>query len=1318
MLPTKEGRAVKVSLIVKGHHQRAHRIADVGSGLTTSIFWSGIDRQTGLSTRCRHGVNHRLRIAAARTEFGVLFRPAETKKPAAESSLPVGFQPARDRSGDLIKLSTSSGNPWNSDAWNLTRQVALEHADPRTCNTPEGRRRPMSDLRQTLEIVGQDQASSVLREIIGTLSKLETQAKRTSETLSKSFGTGLQKSFETLQVQTKTFGNEMVDAAEKAGKAIKADAMAAGELRDNLRDVVAEQRRVADAVRATGTASSKASTQEAQAAKTATSARATASRDQYRDIRTVWGIRQRSEKAELDHIAKVKRERASLRREVGRSARETVERGHHAIRRLNHPAYESAGLYAAGGAIFGAEAAKRIVESTISLDTAAARYRMLAVPEGVDATAATAKARKQALTDSIGLGADAGTLLDVITKSVRDGVPVAIAQTLPKSLAAASQVMGGDPEKLTDSLAEGLQEAFSMKWIKDATDARKYLNLEAGLSNYGGNSAEKTEQFIQAGGLGHGKEMGLDLEKTMAYGSMLNASGSRTGQASARFMGQLSQSVPKMFDRYRSATESHKNSEEDRAVRSAPGHLGYGSVKEMQTRIMAGPEGLIDFATRLQKLDDKARKLVLEGYGFSEQGGAMLAELGAGSGAKGKAIIARAKELAQQREANDYLSAKFAEWQTSLSYMLKQIEAGWRAIESEVGDTIKTDIIAPLRDWWVLLSAAIVNSDLKDRIHGAIIGFVKGLGFDDVRALLDSITANAKGFDIAGFAKGLGEGIRNVADAFFHLAGVFGGEGGISAETVGKLASEMFGLSLASHAIGPVVGIVGSIASGILALRAALDLGMALSKLTGLTDALKAIAATEIGGVAAGLLSFAGSITAIGVAIEALMATGVLQHFHNPMAGKGDDVSKFLWGEKEGKSLAPSVSIFGMHPFATDANPTSNLSPNDYWAKKKAALHLESYEGGDIRSMISKASYSPSDSGEVVRDAMVDSSRTMVEVRDQLIQTNELLRNAATGSSSGESGSGGSASLPNIRYGRSGGGSTGSYRSTPSGKSWTNGGSFTPGSGVDAGTRYHSGGGKGMTAAGKDRVNSWMGFFMRADKDGGMGLSRDKAAAMVGMMQGESGQNMDPTVNHYDVNGPSIGTAQWHDVQGKGGRASNLKAFAAKLGKDWQDVGVQQQYWRHEAQTSHKAAWNAVVAAPDGPSALRAGVQKFEVPRDAAGEVAKRMPNYNRIMNGTFDAAPADVAGKPVGTPSNPLTVKIDPKSVASSADIASKVLSKPKDDDSDFKKAGGQSADASVTNNHAIHIHGVSDPRVAADHVVAHLERINSRTHDVDAFS
>ena len=105
---------------------------------------------------------------------------------------------------------------------------------------------------------------------------------------------------------------------------------------------------------------------------------------------------------------------------------------------------------------------------------------------------------------------------------------------------------------------------------------------------------------------------------------------------------------------------------------------------------------------------------------------------------------------------------------------------------------------------------------------------------------------------------------------------------------------------------------------------------------------------------------------------------------------------------------------------------------------------------------------------------------------------------------------------------------------------------------------------------------------------------------------------MDPTINHWDVNGPSIGTAQWHDVQGKGGRASNLKAFAAKLGKDWQDVGVQQAIsgnMRHRLLT--RAAWNAVMAAPDGPSALRAGVQKFEVPaRCGTGEVAKRMPNY------------------------------------------------------------------------------------------------------------
>lgn len=50
-----------------------------------------------------------------------------------------------------------------------------------------------------------------------------------------------------------------------------------------------------------------------------------------------------------------------------------------------------------------------------------------------------------------------------------------------------------------------------------------------------------------------------------------------------------------------------------------------------------------------------------------------------------------------------------------------------------------------------------------------------------------------------------------------------------------------------------------------------------------------------------------------------------------------------------------------------------------------------------------------------------------------------------------------------------------------------------------------------MTAAGRENVASWLGFLQKAREEGGLGLDADKARAMVAMMQGESGLNLDPT---------------------------------------------------------------------------------------------------------------------------------------------------------------------------------------------------------------
>ena len=1282
----------------------------------------------------------------------------------------------------------------------------------------------MSDnLRQTLEIIGQDQASSAIRDVIATLKKLQSQAEKTSASLKGALGGEIAKEFDRLRTEVRSFGDGLADAAERGARAMKADVTVAIELREALSQVVAEQRRMAEGAKSARSSISGAAAAQAQTA----AAQARASTSGLRNVRTLWGIRERSEKAELAHVQRVRRERAALGREMFRAGRGAATHTGHAVHRMTRPFTDSPAFIATAGAAFGIEAGRKIVEATVGIDTAAARYRMLAVPAGADAAAETAKARKSALLDSIRLGTGADVVLDMITKSIRDGVPTAIAKTLPQAISAASQVMSGDPEKLTDSLAEGLQEAFNMKWLKTPADARRYLNLEAGLSNFGGNSATKTEEFIQAGGLGHGKEMGLDLTNTMAYGAMLNASGARTGQASACFMGQLSQNVPKMFDKYTQAVKSRRNSEEDRAVRSAPSRLGYGSVREMQSRILAGPDGLIDFAARLQKLDDKARKLVLEGYGFSEQGGAMLAELGAGGGVKGKSILARAKELAEQREATDYLAQKFSDWQTSLAFMLKQIEAGWRAIESEVGDVLKTDIIAPFRDWGVEMAGAVVNSDLKGQLHKAIVGFVNGLGFTDVRAALDAMTANAHAVDIAGFARGIGEGLRAIGDDIAYLVHCIPGGG--DAETIGKLATELAGLAVSAYVIGPVISIISSVAAAFMVLKEVLSGAWAVAEFVGIVGALKALSALPMAEAAAGLATLAGSIGVL-IGLAGLAADKSMLAPPKSLDARG--ILDFL---------DPNLGnlILGKPGGATPADKAPKAETDPRARRKKLFNPTFLDDGDDFRSGIIRASYQASDSGDVIKESIVGTERAVNEVKDTLETTNRLLKLAAVpnlGGSAGGSGSGGGA--PNMRYGRSGGGGDGGpagpYRGSPTVA-------------------------KGALAKNQREA------YAAAKAEG---LSDAAAKAMVANMSGESLRN--PADYHWDATHMAQGIVQWDPERSA--------AIKKQFGKDPKDMSIPEQMkaamWEINNNPRFAASKRALASGADPSQILGTLVKNYEAPRDygaamntrlgflsglpralagndggdadisMSGNVGDRIASLKKagllsdeqcvtlamgaagirkgggadggnvhdwrkgdsaeggdlkagtpvstFLNrdgsqadryagggsgtpgagldhaGVFDHYLLDKAGKRIGMamaeqysgshgihmkdyyfgkgagekngsnyfavrdsrgnylggPNNPMTVKVDPKTIAqqSPSEVAGQIQAHMRPDAAkggqDGSSGGQDGSTHTHTHHNVINVNGVSDPRKAAEHMVSLTESIRSRTHDVDAFA
>ena len=133
-----------------------------------------------------------------------------------------------------------------------------------------------------------------------------------------------------------------------------------------------------------------------------------------------------------------------------------------------------------------------------------------------------------------------------------------------------------------------------------------------------------------------------------------------------------------------------------------------------------------------------------------------------------------------------------------------------------------------------------------------------------------------------------------------------------------------------------------------------------------------------------------------------------------------------------------------------------------------------------------------------------------------------------------------------------------------------------------------------------------------------MGAPRHVALGATAMMQGESGRGLNPSLYGWDVNGPSGGTAQWHDVTtgkyaGKLHRLSDLMRMAMLQHEDWHSVPLQQANWKREATGSLAGAWTAMRRAGSAAETLRRGINLFENPADHVGELHRRLPNIMRL---------------------------------------------------------------------------------------------------------
>ncbi len=111
----------------------------------------------------------------------------------------------------------------------------------------------------------------------------------------------------------------------------------------------------------------------------------------------------------------------------------------------------------------------------------------------------------------------------------------------------------------------------------------------------------------------------------------------------------------------------------------------------------------------------------------------------------------------------------------------------------------------------------------------------------------------------------------------------------------------------------------------------------------------------------------------------------------------------------------------------------------------------------------------------------------------------------------------------------------------------------------------------------------------------GQGLAPHQAAGIVGNLQGESGQSLNPAaINPGDGRdgSDSIGIGQWN-----GGRAQALKDYAASKNVPWSDLNTQLEFLHSELKGTESGAY-ARLAAAKTPEEAGQAMLAYERPKD------------------------------------------------------------------------------------------------------------------------
>lgn len=638
----------------------------------------------------------------------------------------------------------------------------------------------------------------------------------------------------------------------------------------------------------------------------------------------------------------------ALRREQERAASQ-IKTGAGQVRSGAGRAVVVGGAGAAATAYAANRAVADLTRSGVSVDQAINKNLRLSGLNPKDAAKKGEELRR--LSDPIArqLGIKTSEYLTARSEALQAGVDDAIVDAVTEFGSKYARLNDIAPSEVMESSGYGIT-ALSAFGKVTSTRVKELFNIQQHLAATTAASRQGLSSFVRRG-LSAGAAAGFSLEDTLAFGGAATSSGA-DGESAARMLSSVTERLASMPTRAAGIARKKTKSPKDRLILGLPRKLGFGSWKELK-------EGLSkDAATTMEgiyeglaAINDPRARLEASEEIFGKEFGSVHAGMAVGH------RFRNMRKSVRSKEAGNAIDSGMAIRSGSFDFIMDQIGATVQSLKDGLGLVLKP-FWADLRDWALLAPKAFEG--FNEAFRQGLTGFLSGLGSGDgtMSGLLNSwfgdpgsFTVNAAA--IGSFAKGIGQGIRDLGSAIRSFVGVFAGKDA-SPEQLGQWSARILGLSAALVVAAPAVVVLGGLATAISGF-ASIVLGVwGTLKAAGLVGATGAGAASKLsGGAAAGASS--GWLA---------MFSRLFPAFAMPLTMDASKSDK----DKLTKRLGEYALEMEKQRKAIERNTEA--------VEESAKIHKQSYESNDFRGLIHKAALTTSDT---VNSQIRSTARAAVE---------------------------------------------------------------------------------------------------------------------------------------------------------------------------------------------------------------------------------------------------------------------------------------------------------------------------------------------------